>query len=138
MTSTAQRPGPAPAGDPRDDRALDEALALARLSVAVVRASGPRDVAGMLLDELALVIPEADVAVCLHDEPAGEFELIGVRTRDGRSLDVRDRWPVSMPSAARDVVQARVALAMGRDEYVERYPEVVRISDPGELAWYVA
>lgn len=115
-----------------------EALAVARLSVAVAHAAGPHEVAAVLLDEMALVAPDATVAVCLHDEPAGEFELIGVRTPDGHTVAAYDRWPFGLPSPAQDAVRSRAMVAMGLDEYVRRYPEVAAISDPGELAWYAA
>jgi hypothetical protein len=62
-----------------ESRALRDARALARLSIAVARASTATDVARILLDELTAAMPGASAGVALLDEAEREFELVGVR-----------------------------------------------------------
>lgn len=121
-----------------ESRALREARALARLSVAVARASTAQDVARILLDELVAAVPGVSAALAVLDESEREFELVGVRRAGSRSTEFRERWSFSLPSAARDVVLTGRPVSLTRDEYRARYPRVSSISDPSKLSRYVA
>lgn len=121
-----------------ESRALAEARALARLSVAVARASTTRSVAEILLNELFAGLPGATAAVALLDERGGEFELVGVRSASSRPINTVARWSAGLPSPARDVVASGQPLVLDGAAYLERYPAVSRISDPSGIARYVA
>src|SRR3954463_11121026 len=121
-----------------ESRALRDARALARLSIAVARASTAQEVARILLDELTAAMPGASAGVALLDEDAREFELVGVRRTGEHATTFRDRWSIDLPSAARDVVAGGVPVSLTRDEYVARYPQPSSIADPETLNRYVA
>src|SRR4029079_16479346 len=91
-----------------ESRALRDARALARLSIAVARASTAQDVARILLDELTAAMPGASAGVAVVDEDGREFELIGVRRTGEHATTFRDRWPFEQASAAHDVVTTGV------------------------------
>src|SRR5436305_13510636 len=121
-----------------ESRALRDARALARLSIAVARASTATDVARILLDELTAAMPGASAGVALLDEAEREFELVGVRRTGEHATTFRDRWSFDLPSAAHDVVVTGVPVSLTRDEYLSRYPQVSSIADPETLARYVS
>jgi signal transduction histidine kinase len=121
-----------------ESRALREARALARLSVAVARASTATEVARILLDELVAAVPGVSAALAVLDEGGREFELVGVRRSRERSTEFRQRWSFDLPSAARDVVLSGRPVSLTRDEYRARYPHVSSIADPSTLSRYVA
>ena len=122
-----------------ESRALRDARALARLSIAVARASTAQDVARILLDELTAAMPGASAGVALLDENGREFEL------DRRAPDRRARHDASA-TAGRSTSRrppatscSRAApVSLTRDEYRARYPQVSSIADPETLARYVA
>ena len=121
-----------------ESRALRDARALARLSIAVARASTATDVARILLDELTAAMPGASAGVALLDEGEREFELVGVRRTGEHATTFRDRWPFDVPSAAHDVVVSGVPVSLSRDEYLARYRQRTSIADPETLARYVS
>ena len=121
-----------------ESRALRDARALARLSIAVARASTAQDVARILLDELTAAMPGASAGVAVVDEDGREFELIGVRRTGEHATTFRDRWPFEQASAAHDVVTTGVPVSLTREEYVARYPVPSSIADPETLARYVS
>jgi PAS domain S-box-containing protein len=121
-----------------ESRALRDARALARLSIAVARASTATDVARILLDELTAAMPGASAGVALLDEGEREFELVGVRRTGEHATTFRDRWSFELASAARDVVVTGAPVSLTRDEYLARYPQVSSIADPETLARYVS
>jgi len=121
-----------------ESRALRDARALARLSIAVARASTATDVARILLDELTAAMPGASAGVALLDEAEREFELVGVRRTGEHATTFRDRWSFDLASAAHDVVVTGVPVSLTREEYLSRYPQVSSIADPETLARYVS
>ena len=121
-----------------ESRALREARALARLSVAVARASTATEVARILLDELVAAVPGVSAGLAVLDEGGREFELIGVRRSRQRSAEFRQRWSFDLPSAARDVVLSGQPLSLSQAEYRNRYPAASSIADPSSLSRYVA
>jgi PAS domain S-box-containing protein len=121
-----------------ESRALRDARALARLSIAVARASTATDVARILLDELTAAMPGASAGVALLDEAEREFELVGVRRTGEHATTFRDRWPFDVASAAHDVVVSGAPVSLSRDEYLARYRERTSIADPETLARYVS
>ena len=121
-----------------ESRALRDARALARLSIAVARASTATDVARILLDELTAAMPGASAGVALLDEAEREFELVGVRRTGEHATTFRDRWPFDVPSAAHDVVVGGEAVSLSRDEYLARYKQRTSVADPETLARYVS
>ncbi len=120
-----------------ETRALRDARALARLAMAVARASTASEVARILLDELGAVVPGGSAALAVLDEPSREFELIGSR-RAGSGAEFRERWSFDLPSAARDVVLTGNRVSLGREEYRRRYPLVSSVADPSSFTRYVA
>ena len=132
MTTTDVMPGA------DESRALREARALARLSIAAARASTAEAVARILLDELTAAMPGASAGVAVLDEDGRAFELIGVRRTGEHATTFRDRWSFDLASAAHDVVVTGVPVSLTRDEYLTRYPQVSSIADPQTLARYVA
>ncbi len=121
-----------------ESQALRDARALARLSIAVARASTATDVARILLDELTAAMPGASAGVALLDEAEREFELVGVRRTGEHATTFRDRWPFDVPSAAHDVVVAGAPVSLSREEYLARYKQRTSIADPETLARYVS
>jgi PAS domain S-box-containing protein len=121
-----------------ESRALRDARALARLSIAVARASTATEVARILLDELTAAMPGASAGVALLDEAEREFELVGVRRTGEHATTFRDRWSFDLASAAHDVVVTGAPVSLTRDEYLARYPEASSIADPETLARYVS
>jgi signal transduction histidine kinase len=121
-----------------ESRALREARTLARLSVAVARASTAKEVARILLDELVAAVPGVSAALAVLDEGGREFELVGVHRSRLRSAEFRQRWSFELPSAARDVVLSGRPISLTREEYRARYPIVSSISDPDALSRYIA
>jgi signal transduction histidine kinase len=121
-----------------ESRALRDARTLARLSIAVARASTVTEVARILLDELTAAAPDASAAVAVLDEAHRDFELVGVRRSQLRSAEFRERWSFDLPSAARDVVISGRAVSLTQAEYRARYPKVSSIADPSHLGRYVA
>ncbi|MFN8622787.1 MAG: ATP-binding protein [Chloroflexota bacterium] len=119
-------------------RALDEAIRLARLSVAVARASTARDVALVLLEELGSFDPDPTIAIALTDEATREFELVGVRSGGGHRIDVRERWSFDLPSPAADVVRTGEPLVLDERAYRACYPEISAVADPGGMVRYLA
>ena len=120
-----------------ESRALREARALARLSIAVARASTATDVARILLDELTAAVPGVSAALAVLDEPGREFQLIGKRR--GRSgAEFNERWSTDLPSAARDVVLTGRPVSLTSTEYRARYPLVSSVMDPSAFSRYVA
>jgi signal transduction histidine kinase len=102
-----------------DGRALREARALARLSIAVARASTAEGVARILLGELASAVPGAVAMLAVLDDAGREFEvLVGA---DDRGAAGGGRWSRELPSAARDVVETGRALSLSRLELRARY-----------------
>lgn len=116
--------------------AAANAMALARLTSALARAATGPAAAAALLDELDAFGPSVS-AVALVDEARGEFELVELRS-DGRAIGAQDRWPLDLPSPARDVVRTGRALLVDEAEYRARYAEVAAVSDPGGLGRYLA
>jgi signal transduction histidine kinase len=123
--------------EPAESRALRDARTLARLSMAVARASTAAEVAQILLGELAAAVPGVSAALAVLDEPGREFELIG-RRRTGLGAEFRERWSFDLPSAARDVVLSGRPMSLSRDEYRSRYPLVSSVVDPASFSRYVA
>src|SRR5262245_47100957 len=121
-----------------ESRALREARALARLSVAVARASTAQEVARILLGELTAAMPGASAGVALLDEDGRQFELVGVRRIGEHPTTFRDRWAFELPSAAHDLVTTGRPVHLTRSEYLTRYPQVSSIADPETLVRYVA
>ena len=121
-----------------ESRALREARALARLSVAIARASTTRDVARIVLDELCAAVPGASAALAVLDDAGGEFELIGAHGHEGRPVDRRERWSRDLVSPARDVLASGRVLDLSVTEFRERYPGGSGIVDLDPMARYVA
>ena len=118
-------------------RSRARAGALARLSAAVADAQTVEQVADLLLDEAYASSGARVVALARLDEPAGEFELIGIRSGD-RQVPSHGRWPATLRSAAKDVVESGTHVLVDQAGYRARYPEVSEISDPSDLAAYLA
>ncbi len=117
--------------------AAANAMALARLTSALARAATSRDAAGALLDELQEAVRPASAAVALLDEAAQEFELIELRSGE-RTITAQERWPIDLPSPARDVVRGGRAILLDEAEYHARYAKVSSISDPKGMGRYIA
>jgi PAS domain S-box-containing protein len=118
-------------------KARARATALARLSTAVAEARTVDEVAQVLLDEAYATSSAQVVALARHDAEAGEFELLGMRS-GSRRIDARARWPWSLASPARDVVETGERVLVDRAAYVARYPEVAAIADPLDIEAYLA
>lgn len=121
-----------------ESRALREARALARLSVAVARASTATEVARILLDELVAAVPGVSAGLAVLDESGREFELVAARRARQPSAEFRQRWSFEQPSAARDVVLSGRPVSLSQAEYRARYPAASSIADPSTLQRYVA
>ncbi|HEY3523016.1 MAG TPA: GAF domain-containing protein, partial [Candidatus Limnocylindrales bacterium] len=119
-------------------RMLERESAVARVNEAVADARSPEEVARVLLSAVFDRIEAATAAVALLDAAAGEFALAGILTGENPEPRSRARWSAEMASPARDVVRSGTSLVIDVDEYRERYPEIVAISDPGSMARYAA
>ena len=120
-----------------ESRALREARALARLSVAIARVSTTREVARIVLDELCAAVPGASASLALLDDGGGEFELIGAHGHGGRPVERRERWSRALDSPARDVVESGRLLNLSVAEFRERYPSGSGVVDGDPMARYV-
>ena len=116
-----------------ESRALREARALARLSVALARASTAPDVARILLDELVAAVPGASASLAVLDDAGREFEQIGVQRSDHRATEVRERWSWDLPSAARDALLAGEPVSLTSDEHRARYRNGTSLVDGGRV-----
>jgi signal transduction histidine kinase len=121
-----------------ESRALREARALARLSVAIARVSTTREVARIVLDELCAAVPGASASLALLDDGGGEFELIGAHAHAGRPIDARERWSRDLDSPSREVVDSGRLLNLSDAEFRSRYPNGAGVIDRDPLARFVA
>jgi PAS domain S-box-containing protein len=119
-------------------RTRERESGVVRLSEAVADARSPEDVARVLLAEIYERFEPRSASVALLDDAASEFVLVGVLTGTSPRPEIRPRWPVSMASAASDVIRTRAPLVLDEATYRSRYPDVSAIEDPAGTATYVA
>jgi signal transduction histidine kinase/GAF domain-containing protein len=119
-------------------RQLERESTVARLNEAVAEARSPDAVARTLLAAVFEPFESRSASVALLDEAAKEFVLAGVLSGENRRPNVRSRWPVELPSPARDVVRSGAPLVLSPAEYRERYPDFADVADSADVGSYVA